>query len=44
MGASRLFLKLGKMLIVVEGGNISIHFSLLLGMLGKCSLKIFLKE
>lgn len=32
------------MLIVVKGGNISIHFSLLLGMLGKCFVKGFLKE
>lgn len=32
------------MLIVVKAGHISIHFSLLLGMLGKCLLKGFLKE
>lgn len=32
--------KSGKILIVVEGGVISIHFFLLLSMLGKCSLKV----
>lgn len=42
--ANRLFYKKSgkkKMLIVVEDGIISIHFSLLLSMLGKCSLKVF---
>ena len=32
------------MLIAVQGGKISIHFSLLLGMLGKYLLKHILKE
>lgn len=42
VGANRLFYKKsGKLLIVVEDGIIGIHFSLLLSMLGKCSLKVF---
>lgn len=41
VGANRLFYKKsGKMLIVAEGGIISIHFSLLVSMLGKCSLQV----